>query len=181
MCIRDRYQRRVHGVLALIVIDNEGTRLLAKYYDMDLKTVDEQLEFEKRLFIKSSKMTSKASECDILNIDQYIVVFRCYFDVSIFMVGSIMDNELALAEGMETLHLCLEQVYKEGIERKNIIHLMTVFLLLIDEIIDHGIIQTLSSEEVLAEIEVKAPSAINQAFSSVVSKITSQIAKSSYL
>ena len=75
---------------------------------------------------------------DILNIDQYVVVFRSYLDVSIFMIGGIGDNELVLAEAMDTLNTCLETIYKEGVERKNIIPLMTVFLLIIDEIIDNG-------------------------------------------
>ncbi len=67
-----------------------------------------------------------------------MVVFRNYRDITIFMVGGVNDNELAFAEAMDTLDQCLETVYKEGVERKNIIQLMTVFLLIIDEIIDHG-------------------------------------------
>ena len=104
---------------------------------------------------------------DVLNIDQYVVVFRSYMDICIFLVGGVNDNELVFAEAMDTLNLCLETVYKEGVERKNIIQTMTVFLLIIDEVIDNGIIQTLNYEDVLGEIEIKAPSALNQAFSSV--------------
>lgn len=53
----------VGSVLALLVIDSEGTRLLAKYYSMDLKSVDEELDFERRLFHKSSKMATRSAEC----------------------------------------------------------------------------------------------------------------------
>ncbi len=51
------------SVLALLVIDSEGTRLLAKYYGMQLRSVDEELDFERRLFHKASKMATGAAEC----------------------------------------------------------------------------------------------------------------------
>ena len=55
----------VGSVLALIVLDNEGTRLLAKYYHMELKSVDDELDFERRLFQKASKMATHSVECTI--------------------------------------------------------------------------------------------------------------------
>ena len=53
----------VGSVLALLVMDNEGTRLLAKYYKMELRSVDEELDFERRLFMKASKMATHSAEC----------------------------------------------------------------------------------------------------------------------
>ena len=75
---------------------------------------------------------------DILNIDQYVVVFRSYPDFAIYIVGSINDNELIFAEALDTLNGVFEIVFKEGVERSGIIQMMTVFLLIIDELIDHG-------------------------------------------
>ena len=53
----------VGSVLALLVIDNEGYRLLAKYYNLSLRSVDEELDFEKRIFSKASKMAGQSPEC----------------------------------------------------------------------------------------------------------------------
>ncbi len=53
----------VGQVLGLLVIDNEGTRLLAKYYHMTFASVDEELNFERRLFQKASKMAARTGEC----------------------------------------------------------------------------------------------------------------------
>ena len=53
----------VGSVLALLVIDNEGYRLLAKYYNLNFRSVDEELSFEKRIFAKASKMAGQSIEC----------------------------------------------------------------------------------------------------------------------
>lgn len=58
----------VGSVLALLVIDNEGYRLLAKYYNLSLRSVDEELDFEKRIFSKASKMAGQSPECkEVIN------------------------------------------------------------------------------------------------------------------
>lgn len=65
-------------------------------------------------------------------------MFRSYPDFAIYIVGGINDNELVFAEALDTLNSALEVIFKEGIERSGIIQLMTVFLLVIDELIDNG-------------------------------------------
>ncbi len=45
-------------ITALLVIDNEGNRLLGKYYSLDMKK-EESISFEKRLFQRASKLSSK--------------------------------------------------------------------------------------------------------------------------
>ena len=67
-----------------------------------------------------------------------MVVFRSYPDFGIYIVGGINDNELVFAEALDTLNSTLETIFKEGIERSGIIQFMTVFLLVIDELIDNG-------------------------------------------
>jgi len=49
---------QVGKISALIVIDNEGNRLMAKYYSLDVKK-EESAMFEKHLFQRASKLTSK--------------------------------------------------------------------------------------------------------------------------
>ncbi len=71
-----------------------------------------------------------------------MVVFRCYTDITIFLIGSITDNELILAGALDTLHVCLEVAFRDGLERKSTIQHMTTFLLIIDDIIDHGYVES---------------------------------------
>jgi hypothetical protein len=86
----------------VIVLDNEGQRLIAKYYNspQGLETPLLQKAFEKQLFQKSIKRTSKSSssmENDILNIENYVSVFRIYSDMSFYVLGGKDENELCLS------------------------------------------------------------------------------------
>lgn len=53
----------VGSVLAFLVIDTEGNRLLAKYYGLKLRSIDDELDFEHKLFSKASKMATRSAEC----------------------------------------------------------------------------------------------------------------------
>ena len=76
-------------------------------------------------------------ENDIMNIDDYVAVFRFYTDMTIYVLGDGKnDNELILANVLDTIHSCFDQVFKHNIERKSLINNMTGVILVIDELID---------------------------------------------
>ena len=138
----------VGNVKGVIVLDNEGRRIIAKYYNADsnkgLENNAVQKAFEKQLFTKSNKQDGGASanklnmyENDIMNIDDYVAVFRCYSDMTIYVLGDAKhDNELILASVLDTIHECFDKVFKHNIERKSLINNMTGVILVIDELID---------------------------------------------
>ncbi len=81
------------------MLDNEGKRIIAKYYNnpSGLENNDKQKMFERSLFLKANKHNaSKLNqfESDILNTELYVVLFRCYVDMNIFIIGEKKDNEL---------------------------------------------------------------------------------------
>ena len=93
----------VGNVKGVIVLDNEGRRIIAKYYNEDLnvglQTTSQQKEFERSLFTKSNKQEGAAKlnmyENDIMNVDDYVAVFRCYTDMTVYVLGDgKYDNEL---------------------------------------------------------------------------------------
>ena len=94
----------VGDVKGVVVLDNEGRRVIAKYYnsrDTSLETNAAQKQFERTLFFKSNKQTGKVGstnlyENDIMIVDSYTAVFRCYSDMSIYILGLCDDNELIL-------------------------------------------------------------------------------------
>merc|ERR1711865_1018569 len=98
----------VGDVRGVVVLDNEGKRIIAKYYNSQrtqLETNSSQKAFERQLFLKSNKQngtgnTSRAMnsyENDIMNVENYVAIFRCYSDMSVFILGTQDDNELILA------------------------------------------------------------------------------------
>ena len=73
--------------------------------------------FERTLFTKSNKQegtqdkTTKLNmyENDIMNIDDYVAIFRCYTDMTIYVLGDgKQDNELILASVLDTIHECFD-------------------------------------------------------------------------
>ena len=95
------------------------------------------------LFLKSNKHNAaklNQYESDILNTENYVVVFRCYVDMSMYIIGEKTDNELVLSSVLETIHDCFDRVFKHNIERKSLINNMTAVILVIDELIDGGIV-----------------------------------------
>ena len=78
-------------------------------------------------------------------IDSYVAVFRCYSDINIYILGSSDDNELVLGQALDCVHECLEKIFKHGIERRSLIANMSGVILIIDELIDQGILMHTSS------------------------------------
>ena len=154
----------VGNVKGVIVLDNEGRRIIAKYYNQErnkgLENNALQKHFEKICFQKSNKTEggSKTTmfENDVMNVDDYVAVFRCYTDMTIFVIGDgKQDNELILASVLDCINECFEQVFKHNIERKSLINNMSQVILVIDELIDNGIIMNLDHRTILSRINSK--------------------------
>lgn len=95
-------------------------------------------------------------ENDIMMVEDYVAVFRCYTDMTIYVIGDAKnDNELILASVLDTIHDCFDTIFKHNIERKSLINNMTGVILVIDELIDQGIIMQLDSTTILQRISSK--------------------------
>ena len=81
-----------------------------------------------------------AYENDIMTVDSYVAIFRSYQDMSIFMIGDKEDNEIILGQVLDCIHECFDRIFKHSIERKSMINNMSGVILVIDELIDQGII-----------------------------------------
>ncbi len=111
----------VGDVKGVVVLDNEGRRVISKYYNSlgtPLETTKNQKNFERQLFFKSNKQTGKTTgstniyENDIMIVDNYTAVFRCYSDMSIYILGLADDNELMLGQVLDCVHECFDKIFK---------------------------------------------------------------------
>lgn len=165
----------VGDIKGVVVLDNEGKRIIAKYYNApkSLETNPQQKWFERQLFLKSNKQgtgTSAAAaaggstgpskplnmyENDIMTVENYVAIFRCYVDMTIYILGDKDDNELILATVLDTVHDCFDKIFKHSIERKSLINNMTAVILVIDELIDQGILMATDPQTILKRINIK--------------------------
>ena len=110
----------LYAVQAVIVLDYDGRRLLAKYYSAaPYNTMEQQYKLEETLLKKAkhlstcgrSKATltrrdivnSAVSE-DILLIDRSLVICKCVGDALFFLLGPEEENELFLHSILTTFY-----------------------------------------------------------------------------
>ena len=90
--------------------------------------------------MKSNKQGNSSKlnmyENDIMTVENYVAIFRCYTDMTIYILGDKEDNELVLAMVLDAVHECFDKIFKHNIERKSLINNMTAVILVIDELID---------------------------------------------
>ena len=130
-----------------------------------------------------------------MNIENYVSVFRVYSDMSFYVLGMKDENELCLSQVLDTINGCFNAVFKQSIERRNLIQNMTAVILIIDEIIDGGVVLQLDDSEVLNRIKQKPkssavpattsndadqaqPTGASSLFSSVFSRAKNQLTNS---
>ena len=80
----------LYVVKGIAILDNDGKRILAKYYDTKMfPTAKEQRAFEKNMFNK----THRAS-VEIVMLENTTCVYRSYVDLFFYVIGSNNENEV---------------------------------------------------------------------------------------
>ncbi len=75
---------------AIAILDNDGRRILANYYDKTLfPTIKEEKAFEKNLFQKTHK-----ANADIIMLDGLTCLYRSNVDLFFYVMGDCHENEV---------------------------------------------------------------------------------------
>ena len=84
----------VPNVQAILLLDGDGRRIVAKYYRGARQW--DSAAFEAKLFKKTKNAAVARGESDVILIDKSVAVFRCGPDARAYVVGSSDENELIL-------------------------------------------------------------------------------------
>lgn len=132
------------SVKAIIILDDEGNRLLAKYYGGEQDTEDKQFAFEKLLFNKTSRQQSARHDTDIIMLDQSVVVFHFISDCLFYVAGKADDNELLLEAVLNGLVEVLSKLLSNGlgsqVEKITVLEQLEKVLITVDELVDGGVV-----------------------------------------
>lgn len=82
----------LYTIKAVVMLDSEGGRVLAKYFGQDYSSPKDQKAFEKGLYDK----TKRAPHGEILLFDNQVVLYRFHEDVFFYIVGMPEENEAML-------------------------------------------------------------------------------------
>ncbi|KAJ3257221.1 Coatomer subunit zeta-1 [Chytriomyces hyalinus] len=140
----------LYTIKAVIVLDSEGKRLLAKYYAPDYPTAKDQRVFEKALFDKTRKLQS-----DVVLLDNQVVVYKTSHDVLMYFVGTLDENELIISAALQAFYEALSMLLSGQVEKRAILENADLVFLALDETIDDGIILESDSTQIAARVTKK--------------------------
>ncbi|KAJ7066653.1 coatomer protein [Mycena amicta] len=134
----------LYSINAFLILDTEGTRVLAKYYrpksnpqalSKQFQTLKEQKAFEKGLWQKTKKAGG-----DIILYDGHLAVYKHSLDLIIYLIAGPSENELMLSTALNNFVDALTLLMRNQIEKRGVLENLDLVLLCLDETIDDGII-----------------------------------------
>ncbi|KAJ8036489.1 Coatomer subunit zeta-1 [Holothuria leucospilota] len=140
----------LYTVKAIAILDNDGERIISKFYDDTFPTVKEQKEFEKNLFNKTHK-----ANAEIIMLEGLTCVYRSNVDLFFYVIGSSQENELILVSVLNCLYEVISQILRKNIEKRTLFDHLDSAYLAIDEIVDGGIILEADPAAILQRVALK--------------------------
>ncbi|XP_069509344.1 coatomer subunit zeta-1 isoform X1 [Ambystoma mexicanum] len=140
----------LYTVKAVLILDNDGDRLFAKYYDDTYPTVKEQKAFEKNIFNKTHRTDS-----EIALLEGLTVVYKSSIDLYFYVIGSSHENELMLMAVLNCLFDSLSQMLRKNVEKRALLENMEGLFLAVDEIVDGGVILESDPQQVVHRVALR--------------------------
>ncbi|XP_074018743.1 coatomer subunit zeta-2 isoform X2 [Numenius arquata] len=137
---------------ALLILDSLGQRLLAKYYDGTFPTAKEQVAFEKSIFSKTHRAGG-----EIACLEGLTIVYRSSIDLFFYVVGGCQENELMLSAVLTCLLDTLGHLLRKEVEKRLLLDNMEGTFLVVDEIVDRGVILESDPQQVIQRLSLRAP------------------------
>ena len=122
----------------IIILDNNGRLIYGKYF-ID-KDQERQREFEKQLCFQVKNLNITQGELDIFNIDDYNVFVKIIGEIAYFIGVNEEDNECLGYNFCMIFENCLGSVINDNFDRKKIFDNLDKIMLIIDEMVDNGLI-----------------------------------------
>uniref|UniRef100_A0A8C7IJE6 Coatomer subunit zeta n=1 Tax=Oncorhynchus kisutch TaxID=8019 RepID=A0A8C7IJE6_ONCKI len=140
----------LYTVKAVLILDNDGERLYAKYYDDTYPSVKEQKAFEKNIFSKTHRTDS-----EIALLEGLTVVYKSNIDLFFYVVGSSHENEVRSLAVLNCLFDSLSQMLRKNVERRALLENMEGLFLAVDEIVDGGVILESDPQQVVHRVALR--------------------------
>jgi len=148
----------MYMIKAVLVLDNDGERLISKYFDDDaFPTMKEQRAFETKLF----KKTSKDQDSEIVLLDDLTIIYRANVDLYFYIIGDYRENELVLSAMLNTFYDAVSLVLSKNVEKRYLLASLHQILLLVDEMVDDGIVLDTDSSSIIMKIGCGGPTNIS--------------------
>eukprot|EP00180_Rhodochaete_pulchella_P004729 Plantae.Rhodophyta-Rhodochaete_pulchella.ctg9431.p2 GENE.Plantae.Rhodophyta-Rhodochaete_pulchella.ctg9431~~Plantae.Rhodophyta-Rhodochaete_pulchella.ctg9431.p2 ORF type:complete len:212 (+),score=49.82 Plantae.Rhodophyta-Rhodochaete_pulchella.ctg9431:70-636(+) len=142
-------------VKALLILNAEGKRVCSRFCDRKIfPGLTEEKAFEEAL-AKKVTVASDGFEAmeDVFEFGDFIVVFKQIDDLLFFVAGIASENEVVLADVLNTLDESLMMLLHNQVYEENVLKNLKSVLLIVDELVDQeGIIMETSASELVQRI-----------------------------
>ncbi|XP_049804767.1 coatomer subunit zeta-1 [Schistocerca nitens] len=141
----------LYTVKGIAILDNDGNRILAKYYDKNIfPSAKEQKTFEKNLFTKTHR-----ANAEIIMLDGLTCVYRSNVDLFFYVMGSSQENELILVSVLNCLYDAVSQILRKNVEKRVVLENLDIVMLALDEICDGGIIMEADPSALVSRVALR--------------------------
>ena len=131
----------------IIILDNSGKIIYSRYYT-DKNTPEKQREFEKQLCFQVKNLNILPGELDIFSIEDFNVFVKLLGEIVYFIGINENDNECLGYNFCKIFENCLSNILNDNFERAKIFNKLEKIMLLIDEMVDNGIIVNTDQESI---------------------------------
>ncbi|KAJ7770654.1 coatomer protein [Mycena metata] len=151
----------LYSVQAFLILDTEGSRVLAKYYrsksqpggeSKEFLTLKEQKAFEKGLWGKTKKAGG-----DIILYDGHLALYKHSLDLIIYFIAGPSENELMLSTALNNFVDALTLLLRNQIEKRGVLESLDLVLLCLDETVDDGIIMDTDAAAIASRVSRPRP------------------------
>ncbi|KAM5134840.1 coatomer subunit zeta-2 isoform 2-T2 [Mantella aurantiaca] len=120
------------------------------YYDGTFPSITEQREFERRIFHKTQR-----TENEVILVDGVTVLCQCLSDIMCYIIGGPDENELLLLSALTCICESLYHMLRKNVDRNSVVENLDTAFLILDEIIDQGVILESESQQVVQRLSFK--------------------------
>jgi len=137
----------INSIKAVIILQIDGRRAIAKYYDDQLQSTCKQ--FERRLFSRTK--TTKPKD-EVLVMDSLLVVHKFITDSHIYVVGGRNENPMVLEGVLSCLVEIINSLQTSSTSGNVVLENLSRVILALDEICDSGMILEIDPNLVIQRI-----------------------------
>lgn len=150
----------VPKILGMVILDNYGKRICAKYTCSNLKSHAEQVSLENKIFRKT-RINSARMDAEAIGIDKYSILFKSCNDTYFYVIGDYEENELILAAVLDAFYDSMNILLRGHVDTANILSNLEISLLCIDEICDGGSILEIDVGNIASRVSMKSGSGLS--------------------
>jgi len=148
------YSTAHQSIKAILVLDQDGRRVHAKYYGSAFNTPEKQAAYEAKFYGKT-KSTIARSEAEIILLENTVALYRSGADVTFVVVGNTQENELILNEVLDGLFDSLSILLRDNLEKRVILEHLELVFLIVDELVDGGVIMATDGKALASRVLMK--------------------------